>query len=818
MNSKSSSGSSLNFPNGETSIPQYGKSTGDPIKLGVFICECGGNISDIVDVKSVVSEVRNWPNVAIVRQHRYLCSKPGVEIIKKAIRDLGLNRLVLACCTPKMHGSKFRRAVMEEGVNYAFLEIANIREQCSWVHQEDPENATLKALSLIKGSIGRVLKAAPLQPKQISAKHSVLVIGGGIAGISASLRLAEQGVKVYLVEKEPSIGGHMIKYPKVFPTLDCSQCILTPKMAEVADNENIELFTLAEVKDISGSPGDFHVEIALKPRGVDPEQCVSCGSCSRVCPIDVPNLFNEGIGVRKAVYIPFPQSVPNAYVVDFENCNKCGKCVEVCPRDAINLKDSAKNIEIDVGAVIVATGFKLGDLKGYGEYYFGKHPNVVTSLQMERLLDVTGPTGGRITRLSDGAPVKSVAYVLCAGSRDSNKGVSHCSRVCCLYAIKQALLLKKYHGVDVWIHFIDIRTPGRRYEEFYRTAQEEGIRFVKGKIGEIIPDGDQLIVKAEDMLINSIIENRHDMVVLCPPVLTSEDSQRLARLLKIPVGEDKFILERHPKLDPLSTRREGIYACGMVLGPKDIQSTVSEAEGAASKAYSFISAGRTVEPNKAYLRKPSLCDLCELCIKVCPNQAIERSPEGIVINEMACNGCGLCVSVCPKKALDLEGLSEEQLKEHIVGVLAVKQEDPIILAFMESEIAYTAADIAGVNRLSYPYNVRVVPLPSCSRLRFEHILLALAYGADGIMMLEAPPEEGPLGAVHEVAEKKAKEFQSKLEDYDIEGLRLWFSKIYVPDWRKLASLFNTFVYTIEDLGSIEESVRAELKSYLEEKL
>jgi heterodisulfide reductase subunit A len=426
-------------------------------------------------------------------------------------------------------------------------------------------------------------------------RSKVLVCGGGIAGIIASLRVAEYGLECYLVEKKPSIGGHMIQYPKVFPTLDCSQCILTPKLGDIHDAENIHLLTLSEIEDISGTPGNWRVKIRQQPRFVDIEKCIGCGECFNVCPIEVPSEFNQGLGIRKAIYQPFLQAVPNVAVIDKSACTDCGLCEVVCPANAILRNDEEKIIELNVAAIILATGFDLFDPSILGRYLYGKHPNVLTSLQMERMLDITGPTSSQVIRLSDGKNVKKVAYVLCCGSRNAeagankDEGVPYCSTVCCLYALKQAILLRKF-GINVWMYYIDIRAPGTRYEDFYHHAQELGVNFIKGRVSEIMPalNGDKLLIRAEDLHINCMIENDVDLVVLCPPVLPSEGTEELAKKLSVPLDEYKFILERHLKLDPLATQREGIFAAGMATGPKDIQTTVSEAEGAAIKAINYV--------------------------------------------------------------------------------------------------------------------------------------------------------------------------------------------------------------------------------------
>jgi len=780
---------------------------GEDLKIGVWVCECGGNISDVVEVPSIAERLKG--DVAYVKEERYLCSNPAVEGIKNAVEKRNLDRVVLACCTPNMHRETFKENLEEVGLNSALFEMVNIREQCSWVHKDDHAGATQKALDLIRGAIARAKESVALEPKSMEVSPEVLVIGGGVAGISTSLRMAEYGLKVHLVEKRPSIGGHMIQFPKVFPTLDCSQCILTPKMASVSRSRNIDLITFAEIEEVTGVPGDFDVKVRLKPRGVDVEECIGCGACSRVCPTDAPSDYDEGLGTRKAAYIPFPQSVPSVYTIDFDHCIKCGACVNVCPKECIDLEDPGKTVDLHVGAIVLATGFELYDIGSLANYGYGKYPNVVTGLEMERILDVNGPTGSQLIVPATGREVKSVAYVLCAGSRDTEVGKPYCSRVCCLYALKQTQLIRD-RGVDVWIHYIDIRSPGRRYEEFYRTTQDKGAMFVKGKVTEIVPQGDRVLVRGEDMMIDRMVENPVDLVVLCPPMVTTEETLKLAETLRVPVDEDQFVLERHPKLDPMATKRDGIFAAGTVVGPKDIQSTTAEAEGAAMKVVNFVSGDRVIEPNKAYLANPELCDACGDCVDVCPELAITIEDEKALINEIMCTGCGACIPSCPHNALDQQGLTDAQLNSQIIGTLKDSESEIKILAFAETEVAYTAIDLAGLARLTYPSSIRIMSLPSLARLKLSHLLTAFAHGADGVMFLEAPEHEGPYGNAHILSEERADDYKWELEDHDVDSVRMWFSRVYVPDWRKLERVFQTFHDMIEDEGPVEDEVRKSL--------
>ena len=776
-------------------------------KIGVWVCECGGNIGDIVETQRIVDAISD--EVSYAQVERYLCSKPSVDGIKKAVEEKGLDRVILACCTPKMHRANFLANLEEKGLNPAYLEMVNIREQCSWVHKNDHEGATIQALDLIRGAIARSRESTALESQKMKVTPEVLVIGGGVAGITTSLRLSEYGMKVHLVERRPSIGGHMIQYPKVFPTLDCSQCILTPKMSDVSQSRNIDLITYSEVKEIKGVPGDFTAKIWVKPRGVDPEKCIGCGACNAVCPGKGPDEYNEGLATRKAIYRPFPQAVPSVYTIDYDSCLKCHACERACPAQAIDVDDPGKEMELKIGAIVLATGFELYDLSGLPQYGYGLYPNVVTSLEMERILDVNGPTGSQIIVPKTGKEVKIITYVLCAGSRDTEVGRPYCSRVCCLYSLKQAQLLRD-RGLDVNIHYIDIRSPGRRYEEFYRTTQEKGAMFIKGKVTEIVPNGDQVLVRSEDMMLNKMIEYNSDLVVLAPPITTTEDTLKLAEELRVPIDEDQFVLERHPKLDPMSTKRDGIYAAGVVIGPKDIQSSTAEAEGAAMKVVNFLRGDRILEPNKAFLADPEACTGCEECVKICPERAISMENQKPVINGITCSGCGACIPSCPENALDQHGLTDDQLKSNIKGILEKSESELKILAFVEKEVAYTAVDLAGLARLTYPSSLRIIPLPSIARLKKEHVLYAFAHGADGVMMLEAPEHEGPYGKAHVISEERVDEYRWEIEDDDVDSTRVWFSRAYVPDWRKLEKVFNTFHEIIEGEGPLDKEVRENL--------
>lgn len=658
------------------------------MRVGVFVCHCGKNIAGAVNVKEVVKWVSELQDVVYATDYVYLCSEPGQKEIQEKIKELKLTHVVVAACSPKMHGITFARTVNAVGLNPYLLEIANIREQCSWVHHEEPEKATEKAFKLIKASIAKVKLAKPLEPIKVPITKKALVIGGGIAGIRAALDIAEAGFEVYLVERSPSLGGHMAQLSETFPTLDCSACILTPLMVEVAHHKNIHLITYAEVKKVEGIVGNFKVAIEQKPRYVIPEKCIGCGDCIEVCPVIVPNEFDQGLGARKAIYIPFPQAVPLVATIDLEACLNtkkliiCEQCYKACgERGAINYLMEPKEIEIEVGAIIVATGFDLLPIENLKEYGGGKYPDVLTSLEFERLLSASGPTEGVVRRPSDGKIPKRVVFIQCAGSRDSEHGLPYCSKICCMYTAKHAVLYK--HAVpdgEVYVFFIDVRAAGKRYEEFVQQVMEkERIVYLRGKVSKVFQRGDKLIVWGVDTLSGKAVEIEADMVVLAPAIVPSKGTTELAKLLKIPVDEFGFLSEVHPKLRPVESVSLGVYVAGAAQAPKDISETVAQASAAASKVLSLFSQKEvTLEPIVAHVDK-ELCKGCGLCLKLCPFKAItmekeeEREDKKIKryakVEEALCQGCGICMAVCPEKAINVAGFTYEQLFSQMKALL-----------------------------------------------------------------------------------------------------------------------------------------------------
>ncbi len=780
-------------------------------RIGVFICGCGGNISKTVDVDALKEDIEKFEDVVFVEVAQFTCSKLNLESINKAIKDYQLNGIVISACSPHMHENMFKDVVTKAGLNQYLMEHVNLREQCSWVH-EDKEQGTRKAADLIRAGIFRAGELEPLEPKTMNIKKKVLVIGGGIAGITSALQLSKSGYDVTLVERNPSIGGHMAQLSKTYPTLDCSPCILAPKSADVSISPNITLITSAEVVKVEGAPGNFHVTIVQKPKGVNEELCLCCGKCSEECPEDVEHEFDCNLYLRKVIYKPFPQAVPPSYVVDFENCIECGKCVEVCPVDAVNLEDEKKEIELDVGVIITATGFNLFDPKSLAEYHY-EHDDVITALQMERLFINEAAEGKVLKRKSNGKRVKKVAYLLCVGSRDINKGVAHCCKVGCTYAIKQSVQLREYFKyMDVWVYYLDIRTSTRGCEEFYMRAQEEyKVNFIKSRGAEVVPSENGLVVRAEDVAAGEIIDNEFDMVVLCPAILPDKDSQELAKILKIPLGPDGFIAEKHPKLDPVNTHRPGIYAAGCALGPKDIHECVTDANSCAAKTMEFIGDGTMiVDPVKAFVISEN-CTKCGKCVPVCPVNAISLEPE-IALDSFACIGCGACIPECEFFALDMRHYRESQILAEITGILENKEknQEPVILGFFGDRLAYTAADSAGTARLPYSSEIRIIRVPTAARIGLGHILYAFSKGADGILLSD---EEG--GELSEVIEKRLGEYQVKMEELGIKKDRLAFMPMLLPTFKVMPKMIDMFVKKVNKMGRVEEGKRKDVEKVLD---
>jgi len=644
-------------------------------RTGVFICHCGINIAGTVDVKKVAATLAKQPGVAHAEDYVYMCSDPGQNLIIKAIQEKKLDSVVVACCSPNLHETTFRNAAKTAGLNAFKCEIANIREQCSWVHKEMAK-ATPKALKITKSAVARVQKNEALEPLSVPVTRKALVIGAGIAGIQASLDLANSGYQVILVERSPSIGGHMSQLSETFPTLDCSQCILTPKMVEASKHPKIKLMTYSEVQEVTGYVGNFKVKILKKPAYVDPAKCNLCDECTKVCPIVVPNEFDLGLTGRRAIYIPFPQAVPASYTLDDKNCPgllpvACGKCADVCKVKAIDYDMKPQIIEEEVGAIVVATGFDLYDKENMAEYGYGKYMDVLDGLQFERLCSASGPTQGKILRPSDHKEPKEVVFIQCSGSRDPELHCAYCSKICCMYTVKHAMLYKHHvHDGQAYIFYIDIRSGGKGYEEFVqRAVEEDGVIYLRGKVSKIFEEGGKIKVWGVDTLIGKPVEIEADMVVLAQAMRPSTGADELAKKLKIGRDKDGFLAEAHPKLRPVESVTSGMFLAGAAQAPKDIPEAVAQASGAASKAITILSQDRLYHsPTVAKVIK-NLCTGCGMCVAVCPYDALTLKDGKVEVNEVLCEGCGTCSATCLRAAIQVKNLTQHQVHQMILACL-----------------------------------------------------------------------------------------------------------------------------------------------------
>jgi heterodisulfide reductase subunit A len=666
-------------------------------KVGVYVCHCGSNIGGVVDVEQVRKHAESLPDVTVARQNLFMCSDPGQEIIRQDIKDGVIDKVVVAACTPRTHEPIFRKVLEGEGLNKYLFEMANIRDQDSWVHAHDKDGATAKAKKIVESAVAKASFLEPLEDKYVSVEKAALVIGGGVAGIFAALELANMGNRVYLVEKEPSIGGVMAQLDKTFPTNDCSACILTPVMVDAGTHPNITLLTYSEIEAVEGYIGNFQVKIRRKQAYVDWEKCTGCGACASACPVRTPDEFNAGLNNRSAAYIHFPQAVPKKAVIDMAACINCGgrtigsetkiskktgkpilaPCERSCPAGAIDrsraVDAGGEILDVKVGAIVVATGYRVMGKENF-KNFVPDSPNVLTALQLERLISATGPTGGQFLRPSDDKKPQTINFLSCVGSRDHNHH-SHCSRICCMYMIKQARLLKeKYPHLNIYMHFMDVRTAGKDYDEYYTGALEMGINVIRGKVGGIdkLAD-DRFRVLAYDADLGQNVEIDSDMVVLATAVELQKDIKALAQKMSLSMCGSGFFKELHPKLKPVETAVEGIFLAGCCQGPKDIPDTVAQVKGAAAAAAVPLARGKVkIEPVISEIL-PEICSGCGICQPLCPYGAIsmKSNGQGILrarIEVTQCKGCGVCTTACPSAAIRLHGYTENQIVAQIAAL------------------------------------------------------------------------------------------------------------------------------------------------------
>ena len=657
-------------------------------RIGVFVCWCGSNIAATVDVQAVAEAMKREPGVVYAANYQYMCSEGGQKLISDAIHEYNLTGVVICSCSPRMHEATFRKTAQRAGLNPYMVEIANIREHCSWIHKDKAE-ATEKAIILARTAVAKVQLNAPLTPGESPVTKRALVIGGGIAGIQTALDIADAGFEVDIVEKTPTIGGRMAQLDKTFPTLDCAACILTPKMVDAAQNEKIDLLTYSEVESVSGFVGNFTVKIRKKARYVDSTKCTGCGACTEKCPSRKGlNEFNMGLNTRGAIYIPFAQAIPNVATIDPTQClklksGKCGLCEKICSAKAIDYTQKDEIIERQYGAIVAATGFKPIDASKYDEYGYSDNPDVVTSLEFERLMNAAGPNKGVLLRPSDKQHPHDIVFIQCVGSRcDDHRGKSYCSKICCMYTAKHAMLVReKYPDTNVHVFYIDVRTPGKNFDEFYRRAVEQyGVEYIKGMVGKVWKNGDRLMVQGSDLLNGEQLLLETDMVVLATAIEPDPSARSVATMLTASMDTNDFFTEAHAKLRPVESPTAGVFLSGACQGPKDVPETVAQASAAASKVIGLLSKDKMITNPCVAQSNELLCNGCSTCERVCPYGAITyvdkevRGPEvrGVKrvaqVNPAVCQGCGACTVACPSGAMDLKGFTNREIMAEVDAI------------------------------------------------------------------------------------------------------------------------------------------------------
>ncbi|TFG25833.1 MAG: hydrogenase iron-sulfur subunit [Promethearchaeota archaeon] len=774
------------------------------MRIGLFLCDCGKNISGVLDNKKITNYFNNYPDVSVL-ENQYLCSESGLKELTDELKEKKIDRVVIAACSFKLHGQLFRKTIEQAGINRFLVSFANIREQNSWVHPDEPEKATQKAIDQITMAIEQVRLLEPLEVQFSNVVPSTLIIGGGVAGIKAAMVIADAGYKVYLVERDLTIGGHMALFDKTFPTLDCSICILGPLMSELKDHPNVELLTYSEVKKVEGYVGNFDVKIQKNPRFIVEENCVGCFDiCRDVCPIDVKDTFYP----RKAIDVPYPQAIPLYPNILKDYCIGCKACAQACgDRNAIDFEQEPEEIDIKVGAIIVATGFKTFDPSMLGELSYQKYPDVITTMEMERLLNNDGPTRGRVVKPSSGQPLKKVSFILCVGSRNEKIHHDYCSQVCCNVSIKQAILLKQeYPDVKINIYYNDIRAVGKNCEEFYNRAREVfGIKFIKSNVSGILKSdlSDHLLVRGEDVIENQIFEHKTDLVVLAVGSEPAEGTDELSQILNISQDPYGFLLEKHLKVRPSETSVNGIYLAGMIQGPKDIPSSIAQAESAAAKAIALIAKGKVeLDPHVVYF-DPEKCDLCRLCENICIYNALKIEDKELNIIQANCTGCGACAAMCPNNALFIPNFTKEQTLAQIKPILAKKKEYPLIIAFLCNWCSYLGADLAGTSKLTYPTNMRAIHVMCTAMLDPSLVFEAFFNGADGVLIAGCHEQDCHYQTGFIKAKTRYESIREMLAEAGINENRVRIESISAGEGEKFARVISEFKKELEALGPIK---------------
>jgi heterodisulfide reductase subunit A len=800
----------------------------EEVKVGVFLSDCGKQLSEILDFDELTSYVKKVSSVALVARSSEFWRGTGLQAIVDAIKDGKINRVVVAESLPKLSEVKIVQAVEKAGLNPYLVTVIDLKDHCAWPHRDTPSEATEKAKAMLLAAIERAKLLEPIEKLEFPALKSVLVIGGGIAGMQAAEDLADLGFKVHLVERAPFLGGLAARAGRFFPTDDCAICIQSPASdvktithtsrkcvyrSGFTEIPNLNIMTNSKVVNVEGVPGNYKVTIEKKPRYVNELKCVGCDLCTTVCPVEVPDEYNAKLKTRKAIYMNIPNVHPPVYVIDDSACKfyDCAKCVEICPTKAIKLNQKSKKTTLNVGSIIIATGFQEYDPSVIKEYHYGEYPDVITNLEFARMIDGFGPTNGTIIRPSDRKPAKRIVMIQCVGSRD-RRWNPWCSSICCMISLKHAMLIKSaYPDADITICYIDIRTTGREHEYYYEKAREMGIKFVKGRPTEIVhdPEVNLLIVDVEDQISRKFLELEADLVVLAPAMVPAEGTKELAGILGVELDEDGFFKEYNAKLRPTETKLRGVFLCGGATFPKDAPTTSLHAHSAAMKTAKFLNTGKIVKDQRTAVVNEEYCGDCEFCPVTCPYGAISLEPKDeehfvAKVSDLLCEGCGICVGACPVNAIELRHFRPNQMQAQITALMSINgKSKPLVLAICCSECGGTVVDSSGMAMMRYPASVRVMKVPCTGFLQIHQFLRAFEAGAQGVMIVGCKSD----GCHYEVgvkkAEKKVELAKTLLKEYGIEPERLeMFNMVYI-EGDKFAEAARLMTEKLEKLGPLQ---------------
>jgi len=798
------------------------------VKVGVFLSDSGKQLSEILNFDALINYVKNISDVVFVARGSEFWRGEGLQTIVNAIKDGKINRVVVAGALPKLSEVKIAQAVEDAGLNSYLMEFLDLKDHCAWPHRKTPSEATEKAKAMLLGAIERAKLLEPLEKLEFPALKSALIIGGGIAGMQAAIDLADLGFEVNLIEKEPFLGGLAARAGRFFPTDDCAICIQSPASdvktithtsrkcvyrSGFTEIPNLNILTNSKVVAVEGAPGNYKVTIEKKPRYVNESKCILCDKCTTVCPVEVPDEYNAKLKTRKAIYINIPNVHPPVYTIDSSACkfHDCAKCVEVCPTKAVELNQKTEQITLNVGSIILATGFEEFDSSIIKEYHYGDYPDIITNLELARMIDGFGPTGGVVVRPSDRKPAKKIVFIQCVGSRDRRYN-PYCSGICCMISLKHATLIKSaYPDADITICYIDIRTTGREHEYYYELAREMGIKFVKGRPTEILrnPETNKLIVDVEDALLHRFLELDADLVVLAPAMVPAKGTKELAEILGIELEADGFFKEYNAKLRPTETKLRGIYISGGATFPKDAPTTSLHAHSAAVKVAKFLTTGKIVKDQRTAVINEEYCGDCEFCPVTCPYGAISLVPTTedhfvAQVSDLLCEGCGVCVGTCPLNAIELRHSRPNQMRAQMKGLLSVNGTGkPLVLAICCSECGHTAVDSSGMAMMQYPANVRVMKVPCTGILQVHQFLEAFKAGAQGVMVVGCKSDGCHYEVGSQKAEKKVELTKVLLKEYGIEPERLEMFNMVFIEGDKFAEAARMMTERVEKLGPLQ---------------